>query len=244
MMKKGLLIFLGLIVLVGGGFVVYTLTRDVEAVDNKLPTATPAPDSQIYGIDLDASELSFVIETNIADISASFKMADGTIELQPAENGWRLAANIILDGDSVDAGDPLANYALKFGLEVEKYPYGVFSAVSEEIITDIEADQTLTVTGNLELHGVTQPKTVIMNYSMDDNGRILITAETTVDMRDFDAEFPESVGNNVLDATFTLVADKALAPAPATETPADVTPEADTETTPEATSESSESAEE
>lgn len=231
MIRKILLGTLALILLVVVGILVLYFTRDTTPVANKVATATPAPESIIYGLNTEESELSFVIELGGSDVNGTFGLANGSLELKSVEGGYELVANVIIDGETVDTGNRLVNFAMRFGMETEKYPYGVYAGVSEEVFSDPNETQSLTLIGPLEISGVTNQYSAVAEFHVEGD-TAYVDSDLLVDLADFGVEFPESVGSTILNAHLKLVATEGLAME--VTPPTDITPDANAETTPTA----------
>jgi polyisoprenoid-binding protein YceI len=199
-----------LVVIIAGYFLFF---NDPEPVENKLPTATPAPEAAVYGFDTENSELKFTIETEFGDIKGTFKLTGGTIVKQPAaDGGFNLIANVIIDGNSVDTGNRLINFAMRQGLKADTFPYGVFTGDSTTTYTSAAEPIDLTLSGNIELSGITNPIEVPIQFQEMEDGSLTVSADIQINMEDFKVSFPEQIGSNILNAKLNIIAREDLAP--------------------------------
>lgn len=209
-MRRVLIGLLVLILLLVGAATVWYFTRDTTPVENQLATATPLPESVIFGVDDSESTLDFTIELANNDVEGTFVISDGTLVLVPTDDGWQFQANLIIDGQSVETGSSFMNSLLVLAMQAEKYPYGVFTGITLDSFENPEEPQTVTLVGEIELSGVTNPQTAEVEILRD--GQILTADATlTVDFADFGADF-STIGNTEMDVTLHIVASQALAP--------------------------------
>ncbi|GAB5435905.1 YceI family protein [Falsiruegeria mediterranea] len=89
--------------------------------------------------------------------SAEFTVADGTLDLDP-ENPGDAKLNVTIKTESLNSGfGPLDDHLKsKDFLEVATYPEITFTSTSVEVT----GDKTANVTGDLTIHGTTQPVTL------------------------------------------------------------------------------------
>ena len=158
-MLKRLSIILGIVLLllvVAGGW--YVFIREVDPVGNELATATPAPDSIIYGLDSTNSTLGFVIPgvPFVGEISGEFDLIGGSLIMQPTGDGkYDLVVNVVVDGGSVEAGSPAANQAIITAFQADKFPCGVYTGIGDKTFEDATEVVELTIVGDLEISGET-----------------------------------------------------------------------------------------
>ncbi len=214
-MLKRLPLILGIIVVllvaVGGW---YLFIREVDPVANELATATPAPDSVIYGLDPTSSTLDFVMpDVPIAgDITGNFDLIGGSLVMQPKGDGtYDLVVNVIVDGASVDTGAEFANQVMVKALEADKYPCGVFTGIGDLTFTEQEAVTSvqLTLNGDLEISGTTQDnQDFVTVFQTFEDGTAIAKAEFELSMADFGVD----LGGEDLQATLNINASNSINP--------------------------------
>ncbi len=155
---------------------------------SKAVTTAPALVSQDatkgdrYTISPDTSKIEFVGSKVTGSHNGSFAKFSGTIDLvgQPEKS----RVNITIDVDSVATDTPKVTEHLKTAdfFDVAKFPQATF--VSTEIKPGGDKGATHTVTGNLQLHGVTKsisfPATIVVSPGV-------VTVESTfaINRKDF-----------------------------------------------------------
>lgn len=186
----------------------YLFIREVDPVANELATATPAPDSIVYGLDPTSSTLDFVMpDVPIAgDITGQFNLIGGSLVMQPTGDGtYDLVVNIVVDGGSVDTGAEFANQVMVKALEADKYPCGVFTGIGDTQFTEDEARQIvqLTLNGDLEISGTTQDnQDFITDFQTFEDGSATAQAQFGLSMADFGVD----LGGEDLQATMNITA--------------------------------------
>jgi hypothetical protein len=209
-MRRILIGVLIVLLFIAGG-IVYLFLNDPEDIDPELPTATPAPQSRIYGVDPEATTLAFSLEIGGGTLEGTFDITDGTLLLVPAENGWKLQVNLIVEGQTVETGSSLQNQLLIIALKAKEYPYGVYTGLSEEIVTDPETEQDVLLVGEIELSGIQNPQDGLTTMRLDGD---ILTADTQldVDFTDFGADFSALGASNVMNIDLHIEARADLAP--------------------------------
>ena len=209
-MRRLLIAVLVVLLIIAGG-VAYLFLNDPEDIAPELPTATPAPQSRIFGIDTEATTLAFSLDLGGATIDGTFDITDGTLLLVPAEDGWKLQVNLIVEGQSVETGSSLRNQLLIIALKAKEYPYGVYTGLSQEIITDPEEEQQVLLVGEIELSGIQNPQNGLTTMKLDGD---VLTADTRldIDFTDFGADFSALGASNIMGIDLHIEAHSDLAP--------------------------------
>lgn len=209
-MRRLLIAVLVVLLIIAGG-VAYLFLNDPEDVDPELPTATPAPQSRIFGVDTEATTLAFSLDLGGGTIDGTFDITDGTMLLVPVEDGWKLQVNLIVEGQTVETGSSIRNQVLIIALKAKEYPYGVYTGLSEEIITDPEEEQEVLLVGEIELSGIQNPQNGLTTMKLDGD---LLTANTRldIDFTDFGADFSALGASNIMSIDLHIEARSDLAP--------------------------------
>ena len=85
-------------------------------------------------------------------------------------------------------------------MESDKYPKAVFKGkIQEQINVTKDGTYPVTVTGDLDVHGVIQKRTITGNLSVK-NGEITMTAEFMVKCADHHIEIPRIVFHNIAES--------------------------------------------
>ena len=158
---------------------------------------------QIYTARQGATSISFYSEAPLENIEAVSKVA--TIVLQTASNDLqvRLAIQSFKFKNALMEEHFNENY-----LESEKYPYCTFKGkINEKIDYTREGESKVTVTGKMELHGVTRDVTIDGTLTRVGN-ELKLFAKFPVKVADYNIEVPSMYVKNiaeVVDVTFTTV---------------------------------------
>lgn len=190
-MLKRISIILGvilLLILVIGGW--YVFIREVDPVANELATATPAPDSIIYGLDPSDSTLDFVIPgvPFIGEISGTFDLIGGSLVMQPTGDGktYDLVVTVVVHGESVEAGSPAANQAIITAFQSDKFPCGVYTGIGDVTFEDATELVQLTIVGDLEISGeISEDEDFATEFQVFEDGSAVSTATFNLSLDSF-----------------------------------------------------------
>ncbi|WP_119067282.1 YceI family protein [Aggregatilinea lenta] len=178
---------------------------DVTPRSAVLATHTPQPEARRYEVDIDESALNVIVDTRIGQVHGAFELTSGTIELVQETGGWRLYANFTLDGRSLDVGNGLVNTTIRRALELDQYPEGVYIARSDDLLPDPPTSATLSLAGEVELHGVVQTYTVPTDVDIDGD-RITLSAQMPIDVAAFGVSVPSLLASDELQTDLQVVA--------------------------------------
>ncbi|MCM3905840.1 MAG: YceI family protein [Pyrinomonadaceae bacterium] len=168
-----------------------------KAVTNEAAPVALAPSAgEKYLISPDNSKIEFVGSKVTGSHNGSFGKFSGSIDYlgQPEKS----RVNITIDLDSLTVDDPKLTAHLKTAdlFDVAKYPQASF--VSTEIRPGGDKGATHTITGNLNLHGVTKsitfPATIVVSPDA-------ITVESTfsINRKDFGINYAGASDNLIRD---------------------------------------------
>lgn len=162
--------------------------------------AAPAPSNSVGGqrfaITPANSQISFVGSKVTGSHNGSFERFEGTIDFagQPEKSHVRITINL----DSVMTDTPKLTNHLKTAdfFDVAKYPIASFE--STEIKPGGSAGATHTITGNLELHGVTKsisfPATIAATAD-----EVTVSSTFSINRKDFGINYAGAADNLVRD---------------------------------------------
>jgi polyisoprenoid-binding protein YceI len=164
---------------------------------------TPAVSGQRYIVSSSGSSIKFLGAKVTGKHEGAFGAFQGTIELVE-NNPEKSAVSVEVDVASLTTDAPKLTTHLKSSdwLSVEKYPKARFTSTS--IRRDAGPRSTHTVTGNLELHGVTKsidfPATIRVGDATVD-----VESEFTINRQQFDIKYPGMPDDLIKDeVTLTL----------------------------------------
>ena len=163
-------------------------------------------DIKSLNIDTTHSSVGFVVRHMVVSkVRGTFGAFKGTIAYDPARIE-RSTVEVEIDVNSIDTREPKRDAHLRSAdfFDVEKFPTMTFHSTSVKR-TD---DDTLLVAGDLTLHGVTKPVTLVVDElggGKDPwgNTRIGAQATTKINRQDFGISF-----NKTLDGGGVLVGDE------------------------------------
>jgi polyisoprenoid-binding protein YceI len=156
-----------------------------KSVDQQLGTATAATK---YVFNNAGSKIEFVGAKVTRKHDGAFNVFSGAIELVDGDLSKSIIHVEIATG-SLTADDPKLTSHLKTPdlLDVEKYPKATFTSTA--IAPGGESGATHTVTGNLELHGVTKAITFPAKVKVTKDA-IDANAEFAINRKDFGIVYP------------------------------------------------------
>ena len=155
------------------------------------------------------SEVDFsILHMSLSNVHGRFGDVAGTILLNRSDIG-KSAVKITIGVGSIDTGVSARDTVLKSSsfFDVDKFPTATFTSTKVE-----KSAGGFTVTGNLELHGVTRPVVLHVDgptgpiTGMDHRPHAGYSAETTIDRKDFGIgpNFPSSVVGDDVKLTMDL----------------------------------------
>ena len=164
-----------------------------------LAAATP----QVYKVDPDHSSVGFTIRHFVSTIPGRFKEFEGTIKYDrqnPAASGVEFTIQAAsIDTDNADRNNHLKSPDF---FDVQKYPTLTFTS------TGVQAKDpnTLSVAGNLTIHGVTKPVTipvsVLGTVKTPKGDKAGFETSFTIDRKQFGVQW-----NRALDTGGTILGD-------------------------------------
>jgi polyisoprenoid-binding protein YceI len=168
-----------------------------KAVTGEAGSGSSAPvASERYVITPENSKIEFVGSKVTGSHNGSFKRFSGAIEYagQPEKSRVR----ITIETASIEADDPKLTEHLKSPdfFDVAKYPQGTFE--STEIKPGGEKGATHTVTGNLQLHGVTKSITFPGTINASP-GLVTVEANFAINRKDFGVNYAGAANDLIRD---------------------------------------------
>jgi len=168
-----------------------------KAVTGEAGSATSAPAaSEKYLITPENSKIEFIGSKVTGSHNGSFKKFSGVIDYAGQPEKSRVSLTI--QTASIEADDPKLTEHLKTPdfFDVAKYPQGTFE--SSEIKPGGEKGATHTVTGNLQLHGVTKSITFPATINASP-GLITVEANFAINRKDFGINYAGATDNLIRD---------------------------------------------
>jgi polyisoprenoid-binding protein YceI len=168
-----------------------------RAVTNEAAPVSSSPAAgEKYSITPENSKIEFVGSKVTGSHNGSFKNFSGTIDYlgQPEKS----RVNITIDAASLAADDPKLTEHLKTAdfFDVAKYPQATFH--STEIKPGGDRGATHTITGNLNLHGVTKsitfPATIVVTP-----GAVTVESTFSINRKDFGINYAGASDNLIRD---------------------------------------------
>jgi len=165
-------------------------------------TTTPTLDTipaGIYSVDPSHSNVGFEVRhMGIATVRGAFKKFEGRLE--SSESGPVL--NGAVEVSSVDTGDPNrdGHLASPEFFDAEQHPQITFTSSA----TEPAADGQIRLTGEITIKGITKPielTGIVADAGTTDpwgNERIGLELQTTIDRRDFDLKWNQTLPNGNL----------------------------------------------
>lgn len=168
-----------------------------RAITNEpAPVASAPAAGEKYLITPENSKIEFVGSKVTGSHNGSFAKFSGAIDYlgQPEKS----RVTIMIDLDSVTADDPKLTNHLKTAdfFDVAKYPRATFE--STEIRAGGDKGATHTVTGNLQLHGVTKSITFPATIAVSP-GAITVDSSFAINRKDFGINYAGAADNLIRD---------------------------------------------
>jgi polyisoprenoid-binding protein YceI len=160
------------------------------------PASSPSVKGEKYLITPDNSKIEFVGSKVTGSHNGSFGKFSGTIDYagQPEKSG----VVITIDMSSVTANDPKLTEHLKTAdfFDVAKYPQTTFTSTQIEMGGPNGA--THTVTGNLQMHGVTKSITFPATIGVSP-GAVTVNSTFSINRKDFGISYAGAADNLIRD---------------------------------------------
>lgn len=154
------------------------------------PSIDVAADNyRLYVFDVTQSNINFTIQAT--NTKGRFGLFGHWFELiyVPEEDAWRIVLWFDIDGQSVNANG-IPDEALILAFQAERYPVGRFIGESTTLVADLSVENSVTITGEVEISGQVQPLEVPMTFSINEDGVMNASAEFTLDVSEFGVSIP------------------------------------------------------
>jgi polyisoprenoid-binding protein YceI len=168
-----------------------------KAVTGEAGSASSAPAvSEKHSITPENSKIEFIGSKVTGQHNGSFKKFSGVIDWAGQPEKSRVS--ITIDTDSIETDTPDLTKHLKTAdfFDVAKYPQATFQ--STEIKPGGEKSATHTVTGNLQLHGVTKAITFPATINAS-SGSTTVQANFAINRKDFGINYAGAADNLIRD---------------------------------------------
>ena len=171
-----------------------------KAVTNQASSAPSAPSAPIagekYSITPENSKIEFVGAKVTGKHDGSFGKFSGAIDWAGQPEKSRVSISIDVDSLTTDTPDLTKHLKTPDFFDAAKYPKSTFE--STEIKAGGEKGATHTITGNLNLHGVTKsitfPATIAMN-----SGTVTVDSSFALNRKDFAINYAGAANNLIRD---------------------------------------------
>lgn len=162
----------------------------------KVAVSSPAAAGEKYAINPQNSKIEFIGSKVTGSHNGSFQLFSGTIDYAGAIE--KSQVKIAIDMSSVNVDDPGLTKHLKTPdfFDVEKFPRASF--VSTEIKAGGEKGASHTVTGNLEMHGVTKSITFPATITASASG-VNVDSTFSINRKDFGINYAGAADNLIRD---------------------------------------------
>lgn len=160
------------------------------------PAASVPASAEKYSITPDTSKIEFVGSKVTGSHNGSFGKFSGAIDYAGQPEKSRV--NITIDLDSLTTDDPQLTAHLKTPdfFDVAKYPQATFQ--STEIKSGGEEGATHTVTGNLQMHGVTKSVTFPATIAVTPQA-VTVDSSFAINRKDFGINYAGAADNLIRD---------------------------------------------
>jgi polyisoprenoid-binding protein YceI len=175
-------------------------------------------------VDTQKSRITASVEEPLANLrgvttaDATFQIASGEIEGDPANAAASGHVNLVIDPTTYNSGSDHRDRAiLSSSLETARYPTITFDSTRVENVNVVApgAMGSATVVGNLTLHGTTRQISVPVNLAMSPEGVFSGDGSVTFDYTDYGVKVPRLLfaipAGRQVTITFHIVAERASA---------------------------------
>lgn len=161
-----------------------------------VPIATPATTGERYSISNDNSKIEFVGSKVTGSHNGSFQKFSGTIDYAGQPEKSQVSVNIDMNSVETDTAKLTEHLKTADFFEVSKYPQATFQ--STEIKAGGEKGGTHTVTGNLQLHGVTKSITFPATINVTGDA-VTVDSTFAINRKDFGINYAGAADNLIRD---------------------------------------------
>ena len=166
------------------------------ATSEAAPVAGSQSAGEKYAITPDTSKIEFVGSKVTGSHNGSFGKFTGTIDFAGQPEKSKVNITIDMNSVSTDAAQLTDHLKTPDFFDVAKFPQATFQ--STEIKTGGEKGATHTVTGNLQLHGVTKsitfPATIVVSP-----GQVTVDSDFAINRKDFGINYAGAADNLIRD---------------------------------------------
>lgn len=141
------------------------------------------------------SLITFFSHTAVEDIDA--KNTTGKPVLDAGKGDFQV--KVTIKGFKFKSGLMEEHFNENF-MESEKYPHAIFKGkINEKIDYTKDGEHKVTVTGNMEIHGVTKPVTIDGTLTVKGK-QIIVDSKFKITLADYKIEDPSIIGKKVAEA--------------------------------------------
>jgi polyisoprenoid-binding protein YceI len=181
------------------------------------PTLSPTlvvtiqPDAAIYTVDTASSTSAYVAGGPFGmQLPGKFNVLGDQILLVPDGSGFRVKMVLSFDVTSATAVDSFMRRQLLASMDSDKFPTGLLTLDSKEIVQSGAASMPITLSGTFDLHG--QQRTISFPATLTANDLIIrVTGQLTFKLSDYAITMPIGVSSDEVVFKFDLSAAKVAA---------------------------------
>ena len=175
-------------------------------------SASPAAGTQTLALDAVTSKLTFVAAKVSMKHEGGFAAFTGAIDLVP-DRPEASRIRIAIDTSSVWTDTPMLTGHVKSPdfFDVEKFPSATFTSTT--LAAPVAAGGDWTITGDLNLHGVTKSISFPAKVTIDASA-VRATSEFTINRKDFGIVYPGAPDDLISDAVLIRLDVRAPRPPP------------------------------
>jgi polyisoprenoid-binding protein YceI len=166
------------------------------------PTSSSAPQGEKFAITTDTSKIEFVGSKVTGSHHGSFAKFSGMIDFLGQPEKSKVSVTIDMDSESTDTEGVTKHLKTPDFFDVAKYPQSTFESTA--IKPGGEKGATHTVTGNLQLHGVTKsitfPATIVVAPDA-----ITVDSNFAINRKDFGINYAGAADNLIRDEVVLML---------------------------------------
>lgn len=196
MTRLGTTLTIGMLLLLAAACANPAADKPKAVTSEAAPASSAAVAGEKYSITPENSKVEFVGSKVTGSHNGSFGKFSGTIDYLGSPEKSRVS--ITIDVNSLTADDPKLTTHLKSPdfFDVAKYPQATFQ--STEMKAGGDKGATHTVTGNLQLHGVTKSITFPATIAVTP-GAITVDSTFAINRKDFGVNYAGAANNLIRD---------------------------------------------
>lgn len=170
--------------------------KSKAVTSNAAPVPASSQSGQRYAINQNNSKIEFVGSQVTASHNGSFEKFQGQIDFNGKPETSRVSIDIEMTSVNTDTPELTTHLKTADFFDVGKFPQATF--VSTEIKTGGAQGSTHTITGNLQLHGVTKSISFPANIAIGADD-VSVDSTFAINRRDFGINYAGAANNLIRD---------------------------------------------